>query len=545
MQKAPYPYRLLSTAVLNLDARVYFALIFIVGILALIPRLDGFDFYPGKYLWAEDGSIFLNDAQSMGLLAIFKPYRGYLLFCTRLTAFLATNLDLIYRPIITLAGWFFAYFLMIYTIASAARNLGIGWLSSVVLIGLVSLQPNYGENFFNITNSQWMLGATLMVLVLVNSEQTRRERIFKNILLIPLVLTGPFSIIVLPLIFIKLFFLKDWKNNKWSYLTVFLGSIVQLIYVVTSGRASTGAICQDPWVWLVSFLEILLFGANTFSTMAAALLFWLLIIFSFAYCINKNNGSLKELSPPFLMLAAALLLVVAGQFTSKQNPMEIVALGGGNRYSWIPYVLILITAFSVSIRFRYIHIAIISLFGFLCYANLHSASLPYLQFNSFARFSKYKEVTIPIHPQWPSYPGWHINGFPDKNANHLEVKRINLDPDSITSTELNLEVAEQGLNLQSLGNKTALIFKNSISCSNGTDVAIEITMFRNVEGWMQLSWSETKTFTEANSLRRWYPSGQIKAQFAFPNNNSGLYIRFEPMELAGAVNIKEMNVYCF
>lgn len=44
-----------------------------------------------QYLWAEDGSIFINQAHTLGLAALWQPYAGYLHLYPRLVALLANQ----------------------------------------------------------------------------------------------------------------------------------------------------------------------------------------------------------------------------------------------------------------------------------------------------------------------------------------------------------------------------------------------------------------------------------------------------------------------
>lgn len=118
-----------------------------ITIAALLIKSGGFDYFPGKYLWADDGNIFLTEAQYLGASSIFKPYGGYLHLYPRLIAYLSTSVDLVNRPIILLLGWLFAYFLMVYLFALSAKKCGLQWFSTTALIFLVTLQPNDGEIF--------------------------------------------------------------------------------------------------------------------------------------------------------------------------------------------------------------------------------------------------------------------------------------------------------------------------------------------------------------------------------------------------------------
>ena len=49
---------------------------------------------------------------------------------------------------------------------------------------------------------------------------------------------------------------------------------------------------------------------------------------------------------------------------------------------------------------------------------------------------------------------------------------------------------------------------------------------------------------EIESLRRWHPSGEIKAQFAFPLKGGNTYIKIDPLENIGSTVFKKIEIFC-
>jgi hypothetical protein len=129
-----------------------------------------------------------------------------------------------------------------------AKELGASFYSLVFLVTLVSLQPNYGENFFNITNAQWLLATGLSVLILTISSEPFRITFTRFVFLLLMGLTGPFSIILIPVLALKAFLQKDVKNNAWIFITLLGCALVQIYCLVNSGRAATGGINTQFWV---------------------------------------------------------------------------------------------------------------------------------------------------------------------------------------------------------------------------------------------------------------------------------------------------------
>lgn len=529
----------------KVDPNIFYLCVFFVAIGSLILKVDEFNYFLGKFIWAEDGTVFLSKAQSLGLRAIIEPYAGYLHLYPRLVAQLSVFFDLLYRPLVILSGWLLAYLFMVFMFSKIAKRVGFSSVSVIFLIILVTCQPHYGENFFNLTNSQWMLGTALSLWTLTPGEDMRRRPFLKALLLILLSLTGPFSIILIPLLLLKLVVLKDWNINKLMYCIVFLGAVIQALFLSLSFReASIGTISVSPWDWFLSFFQILMFGANTINLLLLSIVFWTVLASSFVYKLIKKQDINKNLFMPTLLLAAALIFILAAQYSHKHNPLAVVALGGGNRYSWIPYALIFFVALWSTSSLRFVKILITLLMVAICIDNFHKVSSPNLQFESFAKFSKQHEVVIPIPPQMQAFPGWHIHGSPKKNDSPITGQILELGEEQFSFNELSSTPSKGELLLQANGNDPYLYFNHPINCPGSTDIGIEIHILRKTEGWIQLFWSESNSFVETNSLKRWYPENEIRAQFAFPSNGDSTFIRIDPINHSGSINIKEIKFFC-
>lgn len=515
----------------------------LVGLVALLPRIDSLDFFYGKYLWAEDGNVFLNQASDLGAAAILTPYAGYLHVYPRLIAAASQSFDLIHQPTALLAGWFGAYFILLHSLLRSVffQKKHISYLA--LLPVFMALQPNYGEVFFNITNSQWLLGAALCLYAIADSEIYRSSSIRLALLFI-LSLTGPFSVVLIPILIVKLILRKDWLECKPIYLTIFLGSIIQLATLLSSDRVKSGAINSNSWEWVVSFLKILFFGANDTLTFLSAFSIWAILLYLISSNIYKERGVNTHTQIALMLLITAFLLIVAGLFSHKANPSAIVALGGGNRYTWVPYVLIL-TSVTFLINSRKLLGALFcSFFAFICYANFHKALSPNLQFESFAKFSKIDNVVIPINPQWPTYPGWHVAANRLKNSLISARVEIALSPESVSFSGIDANFSIESVEVHATNADPIIFLLNEISCPGYSHAGLNIHLNRVAEGWLQLFWSATKNYNEIQSLRRWYPSGEIKAQFAFPLNDGKTHIRFDPMENVGSAEIKKIEFHC-
>lgn len=523
---------------------ILYAVAFLTAIIALLPRLDGFDYFWGKYLWAEDGNIFLHQSEEYGALAIIKPYAGYLLIYPRIVTEISKIFDLLYQPTFLLVGWILAYLVLVHSIVESVKSRGESILTLIVLITLCSLQPNYGEVFFNITNSQWMLGAALCIYLLTDIIYESKKQTINSGLLLLLALTGPFSIILTPVLIVKISFRNDWSTKKFQYLPVFFGALIQFIVFLTNGRPSYGEMNTNFSDWFFAFFNILFFGVDDNLDFLAALLIWSMIFYLLLERYQKNKITDSSLQISMLILFLAFLIILAGLLSHKHNPGAIVALGGGNRYSWIPYILVLVSAFILSSERKIIAGLMVFLFSFICFANFHKVSSPNLQFASFVKKSKVEQTYIPIHPQEPMFPGWHIFAKNESTSKLLDPINIEIKSEDIIGHGLTYQSRNGKLEIKSISNDPILIFKDKLTCPEHLHAALNINLTRETAGWMEIFWSSDGNFNKFSSLRRWYPSGKVRSEFAFPISANGVKLRFDPLEIEGTATIEKIELLC-
>lgn len=516
----------------------------ILVIVLLIPRLDGFSYFPGKYLWAEDGGVFINQAQESGIQSLWTPYNGYLHIYPRLVALLANYFDLIHRPVVLIVGWLLAYLFMFFTLIRCAMLFETRSISLLFLVILVSLQPHYGENLFNIANSQWLLGTALSVLVILSSYKPEKPSALRLPILVVMGLTGPFSIILTPVILIKSVLLKKLKPDFWEAAIVISCASIQTYFLIDSERLETPQqTIAAPWEWISSFTQIASFGANSFTATISALLFWVLIIFILFFNLRKTRPASTEVNVLVILLTAAIFIFVS-QYINKSDPAVIVELGGGNRYTWIPYSLIYFGVILASNSMRIIQAIIFSLAIFISIENFHKVPSIDLHFQSFVNLVNYENVIIPIAPQTSNFPGWHIYGLHSGNKSLEDLDQIIISPYEFSAADAESNLSNSILTITSTNNDPKLLLNHKLLCDNASDVVIEVNMSRSSDGATQLFIGSDRNFSEQGSFKRWYPDGTVIAQFAFPNISNGFYIRFDPFEKPGTADIVNVTVHC-
>ena len=310
-----------------------------LALIALVPRLEG-NFFTGKYLWAEDGNIFINEANSLGLSSIWTPYAGYINFYPRLISLIASFFELTNQPYILLAGWALAFSFLTVVIVIRAINLNLNVFHLCALIALVALQPNFGEVFFNITNSQGILGAALTIYVFASIDENKSISFSECLLLVVLCLTGPFSILIAPILILHGLMHKNPKQYIWLYSVVLICAVIQAGILINSHRMQSATFDPNLTSWLKSFWSLVSLGANRPAALAAASIFWVTFIVALVFSPkNSSENAIARKKVALLLLCAAAANILAALYSSKSNPMAVVALGGGNRYTWVPYTL--------------------------------------------------------------------------------------------------------------------------------------------------------------------------------------------------------------
>lgn len=147
-------------------------------------------------LWAEDGSIFLVQAEVLGARAFTEHYMGYLHTLPRIVAAIAPRLlDPAWWPLFYNGVAFGVWLLVASRIFSPRLALpGKPWL----VLALVAV-PHSGEVMFNITNLQWITALALALQPMLAPPRTDGERRIDLVVLALLGLTGPFAVVLFPL----------------------------------------------------------------------------------------------------------------------------------------------------------------------------------------------------------------------------------------------------------------------------------------------------------------------------------------------------------
>jgi hypothetical protein len=195
---------------------------------------------------AEEGAIFFQEAYNRGFLAsFFTAEAGYYHLLLRLTAGLALLGPLELVPWVFKAVSFAVQMLPVaYLLADGMAGFVVSPVFRVAVAALYVAGPNSNEIYVNATNSQWHLTLAACLILLSAWRPGKARRIADTGVLVLFSLSGPFSLVCLPLAA-----WRWWRDGVLGVdrtrhcgpaLAVF-GALVQLAYLLMGQRLAGGA----------------------------------------------------------------------------------------------------------------------------------------------------------------------------------------------------------------------------------------------------------------------------------------------------------------
>jgi hypothetical protein len=191
-------------------------------------------FHFNKIMFMEDIPIFFNQANEYGFRSLFMTSARYEHFILRVVAWIASFFKDQYAPNIYMFAVIFGFSLIIMT---TYKQLNFLCRSQRILVALSILCIPSGRALYdNLTYFQWTLAIALSILVLSDWSKynTQLRKIMFVVAAFLLCLQGPFGVILLPVILLKLLLYKDLRKNLFAYLALILSSAVQFCVMIMS-----------------------------------------------------------------------------------------------------------------------------------------------------------------------------------------------------------------------------------------------------------------------------------------------------------------------
>ena len=291
-------------------------------------------------LWAEDGSIFLVQAEQLGLRAWFEPYNGYLHLLPRLVAWLARQTaDVAWWPAIYNGCSFAVTVGLFLRIASDRVRLP----AKPALMLALPLVVGTGEVLINLTNLQWITAFLLVIHLFLEPPKSVRERTVDLLILVMVGLNGPFAAVLAPL-----FAWRAWSEKNRDHWLAF-------------GVVAACAALQGSLAWRAGAA---LYGAGEplrplmfFSVLGSRLVTWTFLgpeavgalpvwahaaggTAFLALLITLALRDRNERTEKVRLAAALALLTAACAWRVRADLWQDDNLVNGDRYFYIPRVLV-------------------------------------------------------------------------------------------------------------------------------------------------------------------------------------------------------------
>jgi hypothetical protein len=233
--------------------------------------------------WAEDGTLFFQSAFNEGFWGtLLQPAAGYLHTLPRLVAGLSLLLPLEHAPLVFNSAAFLvqlapALYLLSPRMSATLPALAARAAAALLLIAL----PASSETHVNMTNAHWHLTLTAVFILGAAPPAGRGVRALETLVLLLFALTGPFSLLCLPVVAQRLIGLAKGVSRGWHEtlaLMVAAGALIQAGCALTSTRlaaaaATPGALTPGELATVVSMHTFYnaLFGINGLSSFYASL----------------------------------------------------------------------------------------------------------------------------------------------------------------------------------------------------------------------------------------------------------------------------------
>ncbi|MFA5950044.1 MAG: hypothetical protein WC807_07150 [Hyphomicrobium sp.] len=371
-----------------------------IGVLLTLRRPDSLW---NAQLWAEDGTIFLQQHIDFGLRSIFTPHAGYLLFVPRLIAAFAAELfPLQYVPL--------AYNLLSLIVAALALSRisvsGLPIAAPYLLAIFAVLVPHGGEIFNNITNLQWILALLMFVLLVEGHARDIRTNWINVILVIAVGLTGPFGVIYLPAVTLLWTFDHRYRQSR-PVVVAYLSTIVaQGISLAGGGAANDRSLSLGSLIqWFSSELMLPLFGVNA-GVSSNPVNQSIAAVASFVVLISPVLVRQQLASLVLATLASSLSLVMASALKLGDQVLPMIgAFSGGQRYTYVPYVLFSWCLIFVAIEPKHQIIRWSALLGLLLIlivslSRFAAPAMLDLKWNEHVSVPRSETIEVLINPGW-------------------------------------------------------------------------------------------------------------------------------------------------
>lgn len=462
------------------------------------------------FLWAEDGSIFINEAYKYGLKSLIMPYFGYLHLYPRIFAYISTYVDIKFVQLVFVFGWSLSVLGLIYMSIDCLKNKFPNNFFYLLIVFLILFQPSSGEIFFTLTNSQWMLGFVLVAMLFFDPVI---KNYYKYPIIVILSLTGPFCVFVVVVMILDMLIKKN-KKNKIEFVILIVCSLLQLFYVESSNRIGA-RIDNSAFDWGVAIVRLMMFGIR-YNLVHFIMIgvFWTGFIISckirkidFLNCNDLNTPEAK-------MILTGLLFFIASLLMSSDPIVLLSSTGPGSRYYWIPYSSFIIYFGLKAKDFKYEKYLLVIILITVFMIQDQKIVKEKMYFNSYIKLASCINIKIPVNPAINKYPGWHID------SSLIDIKN------NYCKRVLVYDHIQKNYDCEFSSN------------NNDIGIIIEVTNYKGGVATLNIEEADGKDA----KLKRYFSPQSSKLYFAYAKTTQNIIVSVRDLAREG-VNISTIKLY--
>ncbi|MGI8468530.1 MAG: hypothetical protein ACR2N3_08760 [Pyrinomonadaceae bacterium] len=394
--------------------------VFLISFLLVFSRRP--DAVLNPQFWAEDGKFWYAEAYNSGIFSsLLTPNAGYFQTISRLVAIAAQFIPFLYAPMLfNLVAITIKILFVNVLISSRCVELIPNKIVRFTIAFIYLALPNSYEVHANLTNAQWHLALLACLIILAKPGGRLAWRIFDIAVITLSVLSGPFCLFLLPVVFVQ------WRRTKnlWTrnlFYIVLAGALIQICSLIflspRPSNAELGATIElffkiiGGQIFLASLIGQSIYahvGYGGWWTISFAVAVTIAGCLPVAYAVWKGKPELKL----YLLFAGLITLgALLSPAVVQEKPQwqELWLPYRGNRYWLIPmfgFILSLIfTAAQTSNRYLRTFAALFLLtlpigiyedWSFEPYKDMRFPE----QARKLADAPTGSEVEIPINPNW-------------------------------------------------------------------------------------------------------------------------------------------------
>ncbi len=308
--------------------------------------------------WAEDGSIFFQDAYCVGGASIIKPYNGYYHLIPRLTALFANQFDPLYAPAIYCGVAVILTFLVLYLALSPRLSLPFKPLLALLIV----IIPNGDEVYANITNTQWYLAIGVLLVIIMKPSNTKFHLFLETLFVFVAGLTGPFVLLLMPVFIAKVWLNRSLPEERQRstalMIAAFATSVLQAYALSISNIPTPGDISElphdfsgnlsllsvvlfmhlfFPFIYIIDHFYHALFIDMAFTPLVTISSITLILAVSvFIYSLVRGDYKFEKIAIAYF----GAIVLAASLYKIRGMMLDLLQDKAANRYFFIPSIML-------------------------------------------------------------------------------------------------------------------------------------------------------------------------------------------------------------